>query len=41
MTLIAERGEPKLVAVLSYLQSLGLHGEVIGHAVRSATPGTR
>lgn len=41
MTLIAERGEPKLAAVLSYLHSLGLHGEVIGHAVRSAAPGTR
>ena len=41
MTLIAERGEPTLIAVRSYLQSLGLHGEVIGHAVRSAAPGTR
>ncbi len=41
MTLIAQGGEPRLPAVLSYLQSLGLHGEVIGHAVRSAAPGTR
>lgn len=36
MTLIAEGGEPRLDAILSYLSSLGLHGEVIGHAVRPA-----
>lgn len=41
MTLIAQGGEAKLVPVLSYLQSLGLHGEVIGHAVRSAATSTR
>ncbi|PPJ48216.1 methionine ABC transporter ATP-binding protein [Rhizobium sp. KAs_5_22] len=39
MTLIAEGGEPKLDAILSYLSSLGLHGEVIGHAVRSVFAG--
>lgn len=36
LTLIAEGAGPNLDAALAYLKSLGLHGEVIGHAVRSA-----
>ncbi len=40
LTLIAEGGEPALSAILSHLSSLGLHGEVIGHAVRPAAAGT-
>ncbi|WP_435657381.1 methionine ABC transporter ATP-binding protein [Brucella pituitosa] len=33
MTLIAENGEPELADVLAYLNSLQLHGEVLGHVV--------
>lgn len=41
MTLVAEHGPADLAAVRSYLSSLNLHGEVIGHVVRSASPGPR
>jgi D-methionine transport system ATP-binding protein len=39
LTLVAEGIGSNLETVLSYLSSLGLHGEIIGHAVRSAAPG--
>ncbi|MEN5248885.1 methionine ABC transporter ATP-binding protein [Brucella pseudintermedia] len=39
MTLVAEGGPADLAAVRSYLSSLNLHGEVIGHVVRSAFAG--
>ncbi|MCL6706264.1 methionine ABC transporter ATP-binding protein [Pseudomonas sp. R2.Fl] len=39
LTLVAEGIGTQLDAALSFLSSLGLHGEVIGHAVRSSTPG--
>ncbi|MCM2474973.1 methionine ABC transporter ATP-binding protein [Rhizobium sp. CG5] len=39
LTLVAEGAGSGFESVLSYLSSLGLHGEVIGHAVRSAIPG--
>jgi len=41
MTLIAEGGSADLADVCNYLSSLNLHGEVIGHVVRSASTGAR
>lgn len=41
LTLIAEGGAPVIDRVLAYLSSLGLYGEVIGHAVRPAAAGAR
>ncbi len=38
--LLPEAGD-RLPAILAHLSSLGLHGEVIGHAVRSSAAGTR
>ncbi|NGO64956.1 ATP-binding cassette domain-containing protein [Rhizobium daejeonense] len=39
ITLVAEGAEPKLSGILAYLSSLGLHGELVGHAVRSVSAG--
>lgn len=39
ITLVAEGAEPKLSGILTYLSSLGLHGELVGHAVRSVSAG--
>ncbi|MFK0640369.1 methionine ABC transporter ATP-binding protein [Ochrobactrum sp. BD22] len=41
MTLVAEGGQADLAAIRSYLSSLNLHGEVIGHVVRSDAAGAR
>ncbi len=41
ITLIAEGGSADLADVRNYLSSLNLHGEVIGHVVRSASAGAR
>ncbi|MCM2401446.1 ATP-binding cassette domain-containing protein [Rhizobium sp. S153] len=39
ITLVAEGAELKLSGILAYLSSLGLHGELVGHAVRSVSAG--
>jgi len=39
MTLVAKGGQADLAAILSYLSSLNLHGEVIGHVVGSDAAG--
>ena len=39
ITLVAEGAEAKLSGILAYLSSLGLHGELVGHAVRSVSAG--
>jgi len=41
MTLVAKGGQADLAAILSYLSSLNLHGEVIGHVVGSDAAGAR
>lgn len=41
ITLVAEDGSADLADVRNYLSSLNLHGEVLGHVVRSASAGTR
>ncbi|MHC5232203.1 methionine ABC transporter ATP-binding protein [Brucella sp. LJL56] len=41
MTLVAEGASANLADVRSYLSSLNLHGEVIGHVVRSVSTGAR
>ncbi|MGH6774170.1 methionine ABC transporter ATP-binding protein [Brucella tritici] len=41
ITLVAEGGSADLADVRNYLSSLNLHGEVIGHVVRSASAGAR
>ncbi|WP_312945692.1 ATP-binding cassette domain-containing protein [Agrobacterium sp.] len=39
LTIVSENTGPRLPDILSYLSSLGLHGEVIGHAVRPTVTG--
>lgn len=41
MTLVAEGAPANLADVCSYLSSLNLHGEVIGHVVRTVSDGAR
>lgn len=39
LTIVAEGAGSNLPAILAHLSSLDLHGEVIGHAIRSYVPG--
>ncbi|MDQ0322006.1 D-methionine transport system ATP-binding protein [Pararhizobium capsulatum DSM 1112] len=41
LTLLLPEAADRVPAILAHLSSLGLHGEVIGHAVRSSAAGTR
>ncbi|MDX3930106.1 MAG: methionine ABC transporter ATP-binding protein [Shinella sp.] len=41
LTLLLPGGGDRVPAILAHLSSLGLHGEVIGHAVRSSAAGAR